>query len=122
MELRRHSELTQETLGKLLEVSAHTISQWEHGKSFPKHRFATTNKIIDIFQVSADYLFGMQDISPDDIPNRHKHLEFMSCFVGIDSYTKKLYGQLITVLLNFQEVHESKKVDDLHVFTDSYIK
>jgi transcriptional regulator with XRE-family HTH domain len=111
-ELRKHSELTQETLGKLMEVSAHTISQWENGKSFPKHSCTTIKKVIDIFHVSADYLFGGEDICPDDIPNRHNDLEFMSHSAGLDPYTQKLFGQLVIVCLEFQKAHESKKVDD----------
>jgi transcriptional regulator with XRE-family HTH domain len=111
-ELRKHSELTQETLGKLLSVSAHTISQWEQGKSFPKHRCTTYKMIMDIFQVPADYLFGSQDIAPADIPNRHNDLEFMSHYTGLDPYTQKLFNQLVIVYYEFRHAHKSEKVDD----------
>jgi transcriptional regulator with XRE-family HTH domain len=53
-ELREEKELTQEELGKFLNVSRQTISGYESGSIEPS--IANLVKIADIFNVSLDYL------------------------------------------------------------------
>lgn len=57
--LRLEKHLSQAQFGEQLRVSQDTVSLWEKGKSIP-----TTELIIAIckqFEVSADYLLGLED-------------------------------------------------------------
>ncbi|NME95380.1 helix-turn-helix transcriptional regulator [Clostridium cochlearium] len=55
-ELREEKELTQEELGKFLNVSRQTISGYEAGSIEPSIK--NLIKLADIFNVSLDYLLG----------------------------------------------------------------
>ena len=57
--IRTEKGLTQAQLGEILSVSQDNVSLWEKGKSLP-----TVEHIINIckhFEVSADYLLGLED-------------------------------------------------------------
>lgn len=59
-QLRKDRKLSQTQLAKILSISQDTISLWETGKSLPD-----ANNIVAIckfFEVSADYLLGLEDI------------------------------------------------------------
>lgn len=53
-ELREESELTQEQLGKLINVTKQAVSNYENNENEPT--LDTLVKISDIFNVSLDYL------------------------------------------------------------------
>ncbi|MDS1004755.1 helix-turn-helix transcriptional regulator [Clostridium sporogenes] len=55
-ELREEKEMTQEELGKLLNVSRQTVSGYEAGAIEPS--ISNLVKLADIFNVSLDYLLG----------------------------------------------------------------
>ena len=55
-ELREEKEMTQEELGKLLNVSRQTISGYEAGAIEPS--IANLVKLANIFNVSLDYILG----------------------------------------------------------------
>jgi len=55
-ELREENNMTQEQLGKLLNVTKQAISSYEKGENEPS--LDTLVKIAEIFNVSLDYLFG----------------------------------------------------------------
>lgn len=55
-ELREEKEMTQEELGKLLNVSRQTISGYEAGAIEPS--ISNLIKLADIFNISLDYLLG----------------------------------------------------------------
>lgn len=57
-ELRREKNLTQEQLASKLCTSQDTISLWECGKSYPD--LPTLVKIAEIFNISTDYLLGLE--------------------------------------------------------------
>lgn len=68
-ELRLSKNLTQQQLGKILNVSGQTILNWENGISYPP-----VKKLIEIaafFEVSIDYLLDLKerDTSFDKIIN-----------------------------------------------------
>ena len=58
-ELRVTNKLSQENMGKILNVSQDTISLWERGKALP----AVENVILicQKFEVSSDYLLGLKE-------------------------------------------------------------
>ncbi|AJE12370.1 XRE family transcriptional regulator [Clostridium botulinum] len=55
-ELREEKQLTQEELGKLLNVSRQAVSSYEKGENEPT--IDALVKIANIFNVSLDYLLG----------------------------------------------------------------
>ena len=57
-ELRENAGLTQRELAQILGVKSSEISQYEKGKRTPRwNRF---NKLLDFFNVSADYVLGRE--------------------------------------------------------------
>lgn len=57
-ELRLESKITQTDLAKLLNTTQDTISLWELGKSYPD--IFNVAKLAKIFNVSTDYLLGLE--------------------------------------------------------------
>jgi transcriptional regulator with XRE-family HTH domain len=57
-ELRKENKMSQENLGKLLGVTKVSISGYEKGTRVPS--LDILNGILDVFQVSADYLLGRE--------------------------------------------------------------
>jgi len=55
--LRIGSGLSQSALGGKLSVSQDTVSMWEKNKSLPD--FDSIKRIAVLFEVSADYLLGL---------------------------------------------------------------
>lgn len=55
-ELRTEQRLTQEQLGKILNVGKSTISQYENNINTPDK--GTLQKLADFFNISVDYLLG----------------------------------------------------------------
>ena len=58
-ELRENKGLTQLELGKVLNVRNTTISAWE--KDIAEPPYDTLKKICVLYNVSADYLLGLED-------------------------------------------------------------
>lgn len=73
-ELREKKKLTQEELGKILNVSRSSIALWESGRRTPG--FDTAQKLADFFAVSLDYLLGRTD-NPEGLTDEEeqKHIE-----------------------------------------------
>lgn len=57
-ELRKEKNLTQTELAQILCTTQDSISLWELGKSFPD--ILTLVKIAQFFDVSTDYLLGLE--------------------------------------------------------------
>lgn len=58
-ELRKDNGFTQKELASYLQVNFRTISCWEHEKYEPD--IAQIKKICRLFNVSADFLIGLDD-------------------------------------------------------------
>lgn len=58
--LRKDLKLTQDELGKKLNLSQRAISGYERGDRFPDE--LTLNLVADYFDVSVDYLLGRTNI------------------------------------------------------------
>ncbi|MPL91667.1 hypothetical protein SDC9_37743 [bioreactor metagenome] len=54
--LRKEKKISQNELGKILNLSQRTISSYENSERFPDE--ITLNNIADYFNVSMDYLLG----------------------------------------------------------------
>ncbi|MGZ7862307.1 helix-turn-helix domain-containing protein [Ligilactobacillus salivarius] len=63
-DLRNEKKLTQDDLGKMLDVSGKTIGAWERDSRQPN--IEAINKIASIFNVSTDYLLGNTEKKDDD--------------------------------------------------------
>ena len=63
-DLRREKNLTGAELGKILNLKKTTISSWENGKSYPE--VETLLKLAKYFDVSLDYLMGLNNATPED--------------------------------------------------------
>ena len=59
---RARLNMSQETLGNLVGKSRQTIQKYEDGKSIPS---IVLIKMADIFNVSSDYLLGIQKYSSE---------------------------------------------------------
>lgn len=57
--LRKSVQYTQKKLADYLGLSANTVCEWEKGRSEPS--IATIKKMAELFDVSADYLLGLED-------------------------------------------------------------
>ena len=57
--LRNSRQLTQKELASILGLTANCICEWEKNRSEPS--ISTIKKIADVFDVSADYLLGLED-------------------------------------------------------------
>lgn len=64
--LRLEKGLTQEKLGKLIEISDRVIGYYETDDRFPKDE-DILKRIADVFNVSTDYLLGRTDKPEKDI-------------------------------------------------------
>lgn len=60
-ELRKTKNLSQKQLAEILKTTNSSICDWECGRSQPD--FETLVRIAEFFEVSADYLLGLEDES-----------------------------------------------------------
>ncbi len=60
-ELRKTKNLSQKQLAEILRTTNSSICDWECGRSQPD--FETLVRIAELFEVSADYLLGLEDES-----------------------------------------------------------
>ena len=63
-ELRKQKKLSQDDLGKVINVSGRTISYFEAGERTPAPEILS--QLADIFDVSIDYLIGRTNLSSND--------------------------------------------------------
>lgn len=69
-EARKHNQLSQKQLAKLLNVSVKVVSNWERGTSTPSIQMCT--KLCEALRVSANYLLGLDDdymLNMNGLPN-----------------------------------------------------
>ena len=57
--LRNSTQCTQKKLAEYLGLSANTVCEWEKNRSEPS--IQTIRKLAEYFDVSADYLLGLED-------------------------------------------------------------
>lgn len=91
--LRKHNNMTQETLGNILGLGKSTISQYENDINTPDIKIL--QKISDIFDVSVDYILGNTEErkTADEILNQEKEVELEALF---DRFNIQLEGKNLT--------------------------
>ena len=58
--IRKEQKLSQFEFGKLINVAQTSISQWEQNRTKPD--IETAKKIVDIFNVSLEYIYGNEGL------------------------------------------------------------
>ena len=72
--LREKNNMTQTELSEMLEMKTYTtVSKWESDDNFPKGR--DLKKLAEIFNVSSDYLLGLDFYTDKDIDVIYRQLE-----------------------------------------------
>lgn len=81
-ELRKENNLTQLELAKILDVSKTTICQWETSKQEPS--LEIISKLAYYFDVTTDYLLGIEDESGKKIKLVNKNIYNINGEVNIN--------------------------------------
>lgn len=99
--LRNSTQCTQKKLAEYLGLSSNTVCEWEKNRSEPS--IATIKKLADFFDVSADYLLGLEDDFGGRVPagtataadvmhntNTAQERELLELFRGLSPYLQGL--------------------------------
>ncbi len=95
--LRNTTQYTQRQLADYLGLSANTVCEWEKGRSEPS--IATIIKLATVFDVSADYLLGLEDdfgartataAAPMGDSMTAEERELLRYFRGLSPYLKSM--------------------------------
>lgn len=96
-ELRKNKNMTQEELGVALGVAKNTVSYWERNENKPDYDMII--KIAKLFNVSTDYLFGLNGNDIGNIEKLKTTLNDVGIMVGSD--------------LSIAELQQALKIVDL---------
>lgn len=94
-DLRKDKGLSQEELGKILNINKHSISSYERDKSEPPAEIKI--RIAKFFNVSIDYLLGLTSI-PNPYYNNQKVLALPNNFDTSDEQHIKQYINFLDYL------------------------
>lgn len=99
--LRKENNLTQSKLGEMLNYGYTAIANYESGRNEP-HSLSVLIKIASIFNVSLDYLLGVNDIRQPYVINdeTEKFNEFRRYFDMLNEDTKDHLLQYMQFLAN----------------------
>lgn len=128
-DLRNERKLTQDDLGKLLNVSGKTIGTWERDSRQPN--IESINKLATIFGVTTDYLLGNSDEKKSqkyyDLSDKEKNdiaIQAERLMEGIESgHNLNFYGEPATkeqkdrILIAVKTAMEMNKMEAKRKFT-----
>lgn len=128
-DLRNERKLTQDDLGKLLNVSGKTIGTWERDSRQPN--IESINKLASIFGVTTDYLLGNSDEKKSqkyyDLSDKEKNdiaIQAERLMEGIESgHNLNFYGEPATkeqkdrILIAVKTAMEMNKMEAKRKFT-----
>lgn len=97
-ELRKNKNLSQEELGKICGVAKNTISYWE--KNLTQPSFEIVKEIAKYFNVSADYLLG---IDLDKLEKLKVALKEAGLFNGEDDMTMEDFERAMKIAIMLKE-------------------
>lgn len=87
--LRRHMDITQDELAEALDVSSQSVSRWEKGICYPDMELLPA--IANYFEVTVDYLLGMDKIRSEE--------EISRIFTQVFEYERNgRYKEAISIL------------------------
>lgn len=90
--LRRRHNITQEELGKIIDVSAVSIGGWERGTRYPSAEAIVS--LANFFHVSADYLLGVSNNKSDDFLLSRQEGLLLSSYRALDNHGRKVVDTL----------------------------
>ena len=90
-ELRTMMDLSQDDLARKLDVTKQTVSQYERGIRRPDMDSAIA--LADIFNVSIDYLYGVEDRTP--LLLAQDELQLIDKYRQADDLTKMMIAKLL---------------------------
>ncbi|MYY90997.1 helix-turn-helix domain-containing protein [Ligilactobacillus salivarius] len=128
-DLRNERKLTQDDLGKLLNVSGKTIGTWERDSRQPN--IESINKLATIFSVTTDYLLGNSDEKKSqkyyELSDKEKNdiaIQAERLMEGIESgHNLNFYGEPATkeqkdrILIAVKTAMEMNKMEAKRKFT-----
>ncbi|QIG36442.1 transcriptional regulator [Ligilactobacillus salivarius] len=128
-DLRNERKLTQDDLGKLLNVSGKTIGTWERDSRQPN--IESINKLASIFGVTTDYLLGNSDEKKSqkyyELSDKEKNdiaIQAERLMEGIESgHNLNFYGEPATkeqkdrILIAVKTAMEMNKMEAKRKFT-----
>lgn len=128
-DLRNERKLTQDDLGKLLNVSGKTIGTWERDSRQPN--IESINKLATIFGVTTDYLLGNSDKKKSqkyyELSDKEKNdiaIQAERLMEGIESgHNLNFYGEPATkeqkdrILIAVKTAMEMNKMEAKRKFT-----
>lgn len=128
-DLRNERKLTQDDLGKLLNVSGKTIGTWERDSRQPN--IESINKLATIFGVTTDYLLGNSDEKKSqkyyELSDKEKNdiaIQAEQLMEGIESgHNLNFYGEPATkeqkdrILIAVKTAMEMNKMEAKRKFT-----
>ncbi|MYU71105.1 helix-turn-helix domain-containing protein [Ligilactobacillus salivarius] len=128
-DLRNERKLTQDDLGKLLNVSGKTIGTWERDSRQPN--IESINKLATIFGVTTDYLLGNSDEKKSqkyyELSDKEKNdiaIQAERLMEGIESgHNLNFYGEPATkeqkdrILIAVKTAMEMNKMEAKRKFT-----
>lgn len=91
-ELRKNKNMSQEELGELCGVAKNTISNWENNATQPP--FDAIIKISKYFEVTTDYLFGLNQEDRHNIDKLRMILKEFGIMTGPDLSLNELQRAL----------------------------
>ncbi len=94
-DLRKDKGLSQEELGKILNINKHSISSYERDKSEPPDDIKI--RLAKFFNVSIDYLLGMTD-SPNPYNNDYRVVVLPNNFDSSDEEELRKYMKYLDFL------------------------
>jgi len=111
--LRLSKELTQEDLGKILNISARVIGYYESGERFPKDNELLI-KIANYFGVSLDYLLGKTDIKKSISDFSQNEQDFLLFARHSEEIDEKDRSQLKTTIKDTIDVYLKRRNEEGH--------
>ena len=111
--LRNSKQLAQKELALYLGLSANCICEWEKNRSEPS--ISTIKNLAELFEVSADYLLGLEDDFGTKLTLSNEHYsseerKLVENFRELNSAGKKLVNETIKTLLTTSGRSEKNKI------------
>ena len=115
--LRNSTQCTQKKLAEYLGLSANTVCEWEKNRSEPS--IQTIRKLAEYFDVSADYLLGLEDdfgartaTAPTVMGDNYspEERQLIEDYQKLNTHSKKYLQDTLKMLLENSRSEQKKRV------------